>query len=176
MESPLDAELLQIVRARLLDDYPRQVRACLQALGDEEIWWRPNEQSNAVGNLVLHVAGSNRHYLEHVIGGGADVRNREAEFAARGGRSRVQIEDLYEDVTGIVRGVLETLTPARLIETTERTGRASSFARILLHVTHHNSVHIGQIVWITKMVRPQVIADLARTPASPPSQAPPPPT
>ena len=81
MDAPLDAELLQIVRDRLLNDYPRQMRACLQALGDEEVWWRPNEQSNAVANLVLHVAGSNRHYLEHVIGG-EDVRNRGPEFAA----------------------------------------------------------------------------------------------
>jgi uncharacterized damage-inducible protein DinB len=167
MDAPLDAELLQIVRGRLLDDYPRQMRACLQALGDEEVWWRPNEQSNAVANLVLHVAGSNRHYLDHVIGGTMDVRNRDAEFAARGGYSRVQLEDVYEDVTAIVERVLDRLTPARLSETTDRGGRTSSFARILLHVTHHNSVHLGQIVWITKMVRPSVIADLTRTP--PPS-------
>jgi len=167
MDPPLDAELLPIVRSRLLDDYPRQVKACLQALGDEDIWWRPNEQSNAVANLVLHLAGSNRHYLEYVIGGGVDVRNRDAEFAARGGQSRADLERLYEDVKSIVQRVLDTLTPARLTETTDRTGRTSSFARILLHVTHHNSVHVGQMLWITKMLRPGVFTELTRTP--PPS-------
>ena len=164
MDAPLDAELLQIARSRLLDDYPRQVRTCLQALGDEDIWWRPNEQSNAVANLVLHVSGSNRHYLEHVIGGGVDVRNRDAEFAARGGHSRADLERLYEEVRGIMQNVLDTLTPARLSETTDRTGRTSTFARILLHVTHHNAVHGGQILWITKMRRPGVFAELTRTP------------
>jgi uncharacterized damage-inducible protein DinB len=164
MDAPLDAELLQIARSRLLDDYPRQVSACLQALGDEEIWWRPNEQSNAVANLVLHVAGSNRHYLEHVIGGGLDVRNRDAEFGARGGLSKADLEGLYEDVRGIVQHVLDTLTPTRLTETTDRTGRTSSFARILLHVTHHNAVHGGQMLWIAKMLRPGVFTELTRTP------------
>ena len=155
------------MRGRLLDDYPRQVTACLRALGDEDIWWRPNEQSNAVANLVLHVSGSNRHYLEHVIGGGLDVRNREAEFAARGGLSRADLEGLYDDVRDIVQHVLDTLTPTRLAEITDRTGRTSSFARILLHVTHHNSVHVGQMLWITKMLRPGVFHELTRTP--PPS-------
>jgi hypothetical protein len=76
MDGSLGEEFLQMVRARLVDDYPRQVRACLQLLDEEDVWWRPNDHANAVGNLVLHVSGSNRFYLEHVIAGGPDVRNR----------------------------------------------------------------------------------------------------
>ena len=67
MDGSLGEEFLQIVRARLVDEYPRQVRVCLSVLDDEDMWWRPNDQANAVGNLVLHVAGSNRFYLEHVL-------------------------------------------------------------------------------------------------------------
>jgi uncharacterized damage-inducible protein DinB len=169
MDASLGSELLQIVRNRLLDEYPRQVRACLAALGEEEIWWRPNEQSNAIGNLVLHVAASNRHYLEHVIGGGVDIRNRDAEFGARGGYSKADLERHYEEVRLIVHGVLDTLTPPRLIETTDRSGRTSSFARVLLHVTQHNAVHTSQMLWITKMLHPGVFTELTRTPPSPPS-------
>jgi hypothetical protein len=58
--------------------------------------------------------------------------------------------------------VLGTLTPARMVDTTIATGRSSSFARILMHVTHHNALHIGQIVWITKERKPGSLNELLR--------------
>jgi uncharacterized damage-inducible protein DinB len=163
MDAPFDAEFLTIVQSRLLDEYPRQIRACLDALGEEDVWWRPHEQANAVGNLVLHLAGSNQFYLGHAIGGGADVRDRDGEFSARGGRPKADVFGVYEDARATVQRVLDTLTPARLVETTNATGRASSFARLLLHVTHHNALHIGQIVWVTKLRRPGGIHELLRS-------------
>ena len=162
MDAPLDAEFLEIVRSRLLDEYPRQIRACLDVLGEDDVWWRPHDQANAVGNLVLHLAGSNQFYLGHAIGGGPDVRDRDAEFGARGGRSRADVLKVYDDARATIVRVLDTLTPARLVETTSATGRSSSFARILLHVTHHNALHIGQIVWVTKLRRPGRIQELLR--------------
>jgi uncharacterized damage-inducible protein DinB len=165
MDGSLGEEFLQIVRARLVNEYPRQVRACLQALDEEDLWWRPNDRANAVGNLVLHVAGSNRFYLEHVIAGGPDVRNRDAEFAARGAISKREVERVWADTEHLVERVMQTMTPERLMETTDRSGRSSSFASILLHVTHHNATHVGQIIWVTKLRRPGVLHELSRTPA-----------
>jgi uncharacterized damage-inducible protein DinB len=162
MDAPLDAEFLQMVRQRMLDEYPGQVRACLDALGEEDLWWRPHEQANAAGNLVLHLAGSNQFYFGHAIGGGADVRDRDAEFGARGARSRADVFAVYDAARATVERVLDTLSPARLVETTMATGRSSSFARILMHVTHHNALHIGQIVWVTKLRRPGALNELLR--------------
>lgn len=147
-----DTALLPLVTTRLLTEYPNLLAKSLQSLSEEDVWWRPNEQANAVGNLVLHLAGSNRHYLEHVIGGVPYARDRDAEFAARGGRSKADLERLWADVTARVEQVLGRLTPERLAEITPDRGR--SIAQVLLHVTHHNALHIGQIVWITKMRRP----------------------
>jgi uncharacterized damage-inducible protein DinB len=162
MESALDAEFLQMVRHRMLDEFPGQIRTCLDAIGDDDLWWRPNEQANAVANLVLHLAGSNQFYLGHAIGGGPDVRDRDAEFGARGQRSRADVFAVYDAARATVERVLDTLTPARMVETTMATGRPSSFARILMHVTHHNTLHIGQIVWITKLRRPGALNELLR--------------
>jgi len=164
MDGSLGDEFLEMVRARLVDDYPRQVRACLQALNEEDVWWRPNDQANAVGNLVLHVAGSNRFYLDHVIGGVPDVRDRDAEFAAHGAISKREVERVWADTESLVRRVMQTLTPARLMETTDRSGRPSSFAHTLLHVTHHNATHVGQIIWVTKLRRPGALHELSRIP------------
>ena len=163
MDAPLDAEFLEIVRSRLLNEYPRQIRTCLDALTEDGVWWRPHDQANAVGNLVLHLAGSNQFYLGHAIGGGADVRDRDAEFSARGGRSKAEVLRVYDDARATVERVLDTLTPSRLVETTNATGRSSSFARLLLHVTHHNALHIGQIVWVTKLRQPGALQELLRS-------------
>lgn len=123
MDGSLGEEFLQMVRARLVDDYPRQVRACLQLLDEEDVWWRPNDHANAVGNLVLHVSGSNRFYLEHVIAGGPDVRNRDAEFAARGAIAKREVEHVWADTERLVQRVMQAMTPARLTETSDRSGR-----------------------------------------------------
>jgi uncharacterized damage-inducible protein DinB len=162
MNPPLEVEFLQMVRSRMLDEYPGQIRACLDALDEDDLWWRPHEQANAVGNLVLHLAGSNQFYLGHAIGGGPDVRDRGAEFGARGQRSAANVFAVYESARVTVERVLDTLTPARLVETTRATGRSSSFARILMHVTHHNALHIGQIVWVTKLRKPGALHELLR--------------
>lgn len=162
MDAALGAEFLQMVRHRLLEEYPGQIRTCLEALGEEDLWWRPHEQANAAGNLVLHVAGSNQYYLGHAIGGGPNVRDREAEFGARGQQSTADVFDVYERARGTVERVLDTLTPERLVDTSMATGRSSTFARLLMHVTHHNALHIGQIVWITKLRRPGSLNELLR--------------
>ena len=163
MDGSLGAEFLDSVRKRLLDDYARQVRVCLDALSEEDVWWRPHEQANAVGNLVLHVAGSNRFYLEHVIDGVADVRNRDAEFAARGSMGKADVAGVWDDTATRVARVLRTITPARLTEVTDRSGHPVSIARILSHVTHHNATHVGQIIWITKLRRPGILHELTRS-------------
>jgi uncharacterized damage-inducible protein DinB len=167
MPDSVDAFLLQHLTTRLVNEFPNQVEKCLEVLGDDDLWWRPHEHSNAIGNLVLHLAGSNRHFLEHVIGGAPGVRDREAEFGARGGQAKADLLVVWSDVRSRVEGVLRTLTPQRLLHPTSDRNR--SVADVLLHVTHHNALHIGQIVWITKLRRPGTIHELLR-PVQPPAR------
>jgi uncharacterized damage-inducible protein DinB len=160
MDRTLDSTVLHMVKTRLVKDYPGQINVCLDALTDEQLWWRPNQNSNAVANLVVHLAGSNRYYLEHVIGGAPDTRNRDAEFAARGGHAKTELRQLWADSVASTGRILDSFDPARLMETTERTGKLTTYAQILLHVSHHNSVHMGQIVYIAKQLNPAAIDDI----------------
>jgi hypothetical protein len=105
--------------------------------------------------------------VEHVIGGVPFVRDRDAEFAARGDRAKSDVLQVWKDVAGRVSKVLGALTPDRLAHVTNEKNK--SVVEILLHVTHHNALHIGQIVWNTKLRRPGTIHELLR-PAAPPSR------
>ena len=160
MDRTLESTLLHITRLRLTDDYPGQIRACLQGLSEEQIWWRPHEQANAIGNLVLHLIGSNHYYLDHVLGERELNRDRAAEFSARGVPGKSALEAAWDASVAATSGVLAKLEPARMAQTTERTGRTTTVAQILLHVTHHNATHMGQIVWIAKMFAPGAVDDL----------------
>jgi uncharacterized damage-inducible protein DinB len=158
--APFDSAVLETARIRLTHDYPMAIGGCLEALDDNQLWWRPNEEANAIANLVIHLAGSNHFYLEHVFAGRALRRDRDAEFAARGTHTKAQLIDLWQGSVSTTADVLESCTPERLGEVTQKTGRPLTLERILLHVTHHNAIHMGQIVFTTKMLREGSIRDL----------------
>ena len=160
MAHSLESTVLHIVTLRLLTDFPRQLAACLDVLTDEQIWWRPNGDANAVANIVVHLSWSNRYYLEQVIGGRDIGRDRDAEFAVRGGLTKREVQSQWEASVGACAGILNGLDPAQLTQTTDRTGKETTFAQLLLHVSHHNANHVGQVVWIAKMLQPGALEEI----------------
>ena len=44
-------------------DYLPRIRGAVGKLSQEDVWWRPNEASNSVGNLLLHLAGDARQWI-----------------------------------------------------------------------------------------------------------------
>jgi uncharacterized damage-inducible protein DinB len=160
MARTLESTLLHTVRLRLLQDYPAQINTCLETLTDEQIWWRPNDQSNSVANLLVHLSGSNRYYLEEVIAGRDVARNRDGEFAVRGGMAKPEVRALWDEACRVSAEVLGSLGEADLLRETDRTGRRTTLAQVLLHVSHHNAIHTGQILWVTKMLQPGSLDDI----------------
>jgi uncharacterized damage-inducible protein DinB len=160
MERDLNSTLLHLTRVRLTQDYPAQISACLDVLTDDELWWRPNEQANAVANLIVHLSWSNRYYLEQAIGGRDIGRTREEEFATRAGYPKATILDTWQHSLRSIEEVLTGMRPDQMMETTNRTGKVTTYGQLLLHVTHHNAAHMGQIVWITKMLHPGALDEL----------------
>jgi len=145
---PLIAQAERVLKHVYL---PRIVR-CLEDLSPEQIWWRPNEAANSVGNLVLHLAGNVRQWIISGLGGAPDVRQRDQEFAERGPLPRrVLVGRLQQTVEDACR-VLRKLSAADLarvhtIQGYRVTGLAASY-----HVAEHFSHHAGQIIMMTKML------------------------
>lgn len=160
MDRTLDATVLHLVRSRLVDDYPAQIGQCLDVITDEDLWWRPDEKSNALGNIMLHLIGSNRLYVGYGVGGRAVERDRAAEFTARRNPDRSAVIDAWNGTVRMMGEVLTALQPAQLTEQTDRTGKMTSIASILLHASHHTAAHMGQVVWITKMRHPGALDEV----------------
>jgi len=151
--APLGAVVIDEARRRLVHGFPGQVRECLARLDDGQLWWRPHADSNAVGNLVLHVCGSSRHFLGRVVGGTGYERDRKAEFAQRGPRPRVDLLRVLEETVAETDRVLGALDPARLLEVRDvPRDSPQSVLALVLRTSHHWAVHTGQIVYATKLL------------------------
>lgn len=144
---------------RLLRMYPAQIRACLEELSEEQIWWRPSASTNAVGNLVLHLCGNLRHYLGRGVASTGYRRDRPAEFAAQGPMPRAGLLRHLDEAVADARRAFESLTDARLLETADLGPESQAIASLLVGVTAHFNGHAGQIVYVTKMAREGVFAD-----------------
>lgn len=136
----------------MLDDYLPKIERCLERLNDEQIWWRANEESNSIGNLVLHLCGNARQWIVSGVGGETDARDRDAEFAQRERIARDELVALLRTTLADVSRVLKTLAPATLLE--RRTIQSSDVdvLEAIFHVTEHFSMHAGQIILLTKML------------------------
>ncbi len=132
--------------------YLPRIASCLEQLSSEQIWWRPNEASNSVGNLVLHLTGNVRQWIISGLGGAADVRQRDLEFSERGPLPRRVLVSRLRKTVEKACGVLGKLSPEDLtrlhtIQKYHVTGTEAVF-----HVAEHFSHHAGQIILLTKML------------------------
>lgn len=157
-----DAAFVDIARSRLCVHLTGQVRACIDALRPEQIWWRPNEKSNAIGNLVLHCTGSTRFYIGRIIGGSDFVRDRRSEFAERrelpAALLRANLDQAIEEADTALRG----FDPGRLLEVTEETPEPMTLAEVITLQVSHYALHVGQIAYATKLINADAIHEIWR--------------
>jgi len=144
--------LIQEVLLRLYDESLPRILKCIDQLTDEQIWWRPNETSNSIGNLVLHLCGNVSQWIGSGLGGFPDARARQSEFDRREGISKEELSQLLQSTMDQVLPVIsnvpvEELLRKRAVQTFQESGLS-----ILVHVAEHFSYHTGQIAYITKML------------------------
>jgi uncharacterized damage-inducible protein DinB len=150
----LDRLFLDSARKYLASEYPAKLRITLASLPQDRLWWRPNEGSNSVGNLMLHLNGNLRQWIVSGVGDEAFERHRAAEFAALEGGSAQELLAMLERTLADVDRILSRLTADRLAEKCAIQGRDLTVLDAVFHVTEHFAYHLGQIILVTKMFAP----------------------
>ena len=151
---------LAALLGRITRILPAQIRTCVEELTEEQLWWRPNEQSNSVGNLVLHLSGSMRHYLSRGVGGIEYNRDRPAEFAERGPVPKLQLLANFDETISQAAGILSTFETTRFLSPTEEPDYVPTVFDLIFNIAIHLATHTGQIVYITKMLKEGSIDEL----------------
>lgn len=143
-----------IARARsyLGEDYLPKIARCLEQLTDEDIWWRAAEESNSIGNLILHLAGNARQWIVSGVGGGADHRARQREFDRREVIPRSELLAMLSETIEEVDAALRRVDPTSILERRRIQGHDVTILEAIFHVVEHFSMHTGQIIVLTKML------------------------
>ncbi len=141
---------IEFSRKKLLEQYWPRLRTCVEPLTTEQVWWRPNEASNSVGNLILHLNGNVGQWLVASFNKLDDRRDRPTEFNAK---EAVGVSGLIEKLGATMQqaaGVLARLTESDLLASYEIQGYTVRGLDAVYQVVEHFGLHYGQILYIAK--------------------------
>ncbi|MCB0705054.1 MAG: DUF1572 family protein [Saprospiraceae bacterium] len=151
LEDILVAQLVNETKRRIIEEGINRIRKCLGALDMHEIWFRPNENSNSVGNLVLHLCGNVRQWAITTFSGITDSRHRQQEFDERGPLPVSELLQLLDQLESDLNPVLDNLDAKAIAGSYQVQGFNETGTAILVHISEHFSYHVGQITYFVKM-------------------------
>ena len=139
-------------KRRVFEESFDRIENCLERLSYEQVWHKPNSNTNSIGNLVLHLLGNVRQYICCGIGEQKDIRERSKEFLAESAVPSKELLHRLEALKGDVLQVIESLNETKLTKIYEVQGFSESGMSIVIHVIEHFSYHVGQIALYTKLL------------------------
>ncbi len=138
-------------RKYLSEVYLKKLTRCLDMLTDEDVWWRAGEESNSIGNLLLHLDGSTRMWIVSGVGGAPNKRERQQEFDERALIPRVALIAKLTATLKEVDAVLASVDESELMRLREIRGHDYTALEAIFHAVEHFAMHAGQIMLLTKM-------------------------
>jgi uncharacterized damage-inducible protein DinB len=144
---------LEFSRQKLLNQYWPRMRTAVESLTDDQVWWRANNASNSVGNLLLHLNGNVRQWLVASFNRQDDARNRPAEFAERDTIPAAALLEKLGATLDEASAVLSRLTETDLTATYHIQGYTVTGLDAVYQVVEHFGLHHGQILYVTKLLR-----------------------
>ncbi|MCM2975129.1 DUF1572 domain-containing protein [Priestia aryabhattai] len=139
------------------------VQTCISRLTDDDIWKKLRQETNSIGNLCLHLAGSEYAFIASIIGGKPFIRQRSKEFTDKRVMNADQlIENLIltrqqsKEVIGnfdfndLEKSIQMPSTTSTLIP---EPSKIQSCLSVILYAVEHYAYHTGQIVYMTKLLQ-----------------------
>lgn len=128
-----------------------RIETCVQKLTPQQIWNRAEANQNAVGNLLLHLNGNVRQWILHGVGGQPDLRDRDAEFAAKDGAGANELLTRLRSTVEEAAAFLRALPAGRLLDRVRTQGYDCTVLAAIYHVVEHFAGHTFQIIYATKL-------------------------
>lgn len=147
----LDRLFLDCSVRRLRQNVDR-IEKCVARLEEDQIWCREHESENAVGNLLLHLAGNVRQWIISGVGATPDTRDRDSEFNARTGPTKTELAAALRSTVEEACEIIEPLTAEQLAVVVHIQKYDVSILEAIYHVVEHFGQHTGQIIFATKLM------------------------
>jgi len=141
---------LETARNSLIEQHWPHLRECVCSLTEEQVWWRPNDSSNSIGNLLLHLNGNIGQWIVTAFNRTEDARNRPSEFSERGPTPVAGLLARLASTVEEAGAIISRLAEADLVATYEIQGYEVTGLYAVFHCVEHFAMHYGQIAYITK--------------------------
>ena len=147
-----DEVAMEFIRStrQTLSEGMRKIEHCVNQLGDEQLWWRPNEEMNSIANLMLHLNGNLLQWIVAGVGGAADTRNRLREFGDRSNRPKADLLTQLKATVQQADEVLAKVSPAELLRTRRIQGFDETGLSAIMHTVPHFRGHTQEIIHMTR--------------------------
>ena len=125
----------------------------LEKLNDEQIHWQYNQESNSVAIIVKHIAGNSLSRWTDFLttDGEKPWRNRDQEFEDNLS-SKEDLLALWDKGWQCIYNSIDTLTEDDLMHTVYIRSEGHTVIEVINRQLAHIPYHVGQIVYIAKMV------------------------
>ena len=137
-------------RRLMTSDYLPKIERCLDELADDDIWWRPNEASNSIGNLVLHLCGNVTMWILGGVGRLPFERDRQQEFDERRTIPAAELRSRLVGVIARADEVMRAVGSDELLSRRQIQGYDVTVLEAIYHVVEHFGMHTGQIIMLSK--------------------------
>ena len=137
-------------RSLMLADYVPKIERSLDPLSDDDVWWRPNEASNSIGNLMLHLRGNVTMWIIGGVGTRPFERDRQAEFDERTKIPAVELKRRLRETVRQADDVLRSVSASELLTRRQIQGYDVTVLEAIYHVVEHFGMHTGQIILLSK--------------------------
>lgn len=148
MESYLNSVVKQFKYYRALGE------KAMAQLQDEQLFWQYNGESNSIAMLVSHISGNMLSRFTDFLttDGEKPWRNRDAEFMDRF-ENREQLMNQWNKGWSCLMDALESLTAEDLERIVYIRNDGHTVTEAINRQLAHYPYHIGQIVFIAKMLK-----------------------
>lgn len=127
-----------------------KIEHCLRQLDDDQIWWRPNEEMNSIGNLLLHLAGNLGQWIVAGIGDREDTRDRPSEFSERRKISKDDVLKGLFDAVDKSCATLAAVSADELLAMNRIQGSDVSKMNAMMHAVTHFQGHVQEIIGLSR--------------------------
>ena len=140
-------------------DYSRdRLLHCLDQLDETQLWHKPHPPMNAIGNIVLHVAGNLRQWITvgcDPMQSLPDDRDRPAEFAATRescGMTPAQLAEHLRAAVDDAKDTIQDLNKDDLLEARTVQGFAVTGMGAVWHSVAHLEGHAQETIFATRLI------------------------
>jgi hypothetical protein len=128
-----------------------KIKHCLAQLNEDQVWWRPKEDMNSIGNLILHLTGNVRQWIVVGLGDQTNTRNRQAEFSERGPIKKSVLLHELEAVVEAAKGTLRRTTAEQMLSARRIQGFDTTGWGALFDSVPHFKGHTQELTCLTRM-------------------------